>query len=223
MDGGGRGYPFKIGEDGLELKRGINRHTPYAFCLMVSDRYYWHAGDPSSRMFEHLATEALQSYLKGTAIRFGAPRDAPEQEIMGALQRLQERTGDPFRSTYPIKPTDKDLGLDVVGWKDFEDGEVSKILVYMQCATGEDWPQKRGDLDLGTSGVWNKIMDWTTPPVKAMAIPYVVPPGGEWERMTPGLLFMDRLRIASLLPARALSIAGVDWKSWFRGRYDSVA
>lgn len=222
IDNGGKGYPFIIGRNGLELRRGINRHTPYAFCLMVSDRDYWKPGDPSARMFEDVATVALQSYLKGCAVRFGAPRDAPEREILVALQMLQERTGDPFRGTYPIKPTDKDLGLDVVGWKDFEDGEISKILVYMQCATGEDWPKKRGDLDLSQGGVWNKIMDWTTPPVKAMAIPYVVPPGGEWERMTPGLLFMDRLRIASLLPARALSIGDVDWKSWFKERYDSV-
>ena len=222
MDNGGKGYPFRSGQNGLELRQGINRQTPYAFCLMVSDRDYWKPGDPSARMFEHLAREALQSYLKGSAVRFGAPRDAPEQQIIVALQMLEEQTGDPFRGAYPIKSTDKDLGLDVVGWKDFDDGEISKILVYMQCATGEDWPKKRGDLDLGPGGVWNKIMDWTTPPVKAMAIPYVVPPGNEWERVTPGLLLIDRLRISSLLPARALSIEGVDWNSWFSERYASV-
>ena len=222
IDNGGKGYPFKIGVNGLELRRGINRHTPYAFCLMVSDRDYWKPGDPSARMFEHLATKALQSYLKGCAVRFGAPREAPEHEIVIALQNLQKRTGDTFRGAYPLRATDKDLGLDVVGWKNFRDGEISKILVYMQCATGEDWPRKRGDLDLGPGGIWNKIMDWTTPPVKALAVPYVVAPGDEWGRATPGLLFLDRLRISSLLPARTLSIGDVDWKSWFKGRYDSV-
>ena len=222
IDNGGKGYPFKIGRRGLELRRGINRHTPYAFCLMVSDRDYWKPGDRSARMFEHLATEALQSYLQGCAVRFGAPREAPEQEIVVALQNLQARTGDTFRGAYPLRATDQDLGLDVVGWKNFTDGEISKILVYMQCATGEDWPKKRGDLDLGPGGVWSKIMDWTTPPVKALAIPYVVAPGVDWGRATPGLLFLDRLRISSLLPARALSIADIDWKSWFKDRYDSV-
>ena len=222
-DNGAKGYPFRIGDDGLELRPGINRRTPYAFCLMVSDRDYWTPGDPSGTMFEYIATRALQSYLHGSAIRFGAPRKAPEQQIIVALKAMEARTGDAYKGSFPIKSTDKDLGLDVVGWKDFTDGEISKLLVYMQCATGEDWPNKRGDLDLSLGGVWSKIMEWTTPPVKAMAIPYVVPSGDEWERATPGLLFMDRLRISSLLPARALSIGGVDWNSWFEMRYQAVS
>lgn len=220
---GGKGYPFRIYSDRLELKPGAHRRTPYAFCLMVSDRDFYTQSDPAPRMFEHIASHALQSYLKGDALRFGAPRDAPDQQIKAALERLSELTGDGLLSTFPVKPTDKDLGLDVVGWKDFLDGKASKVLVYMQCATGEDWPSKRGDLDLGVAGIWNQIVAWTTPPVKAMAIPYVVPPGEQWKRAAPGLLLMDRLRISSLLPARALSIQGIDWSSWFKNRAESAS
>ena len=227
MASGGRGYPFRIQKDKLELRPGVHRRTPYAFCLMVSDRDYYTASDPAPRMFEHIASVALKSYLQGSSYRFGAPRSAPDQQIKTALIRLEEQTGDKFKNFYPIRSTDKDLGLDVVGWKDFVDSEISKLLVYMQCATGEDWPKKSGDLDLGTAGVWNKTMEWTVPPVKAMAIPYVVPPGIEWERATPGVLFLDRLRITSLLPARSVSQAviaeGVDWNLWFEERKTVVA
>ena len=217
---GGRGYPFRRQGNRVELRPGMHRWTPYAFCLMVCDRDYWIEGDRSPRMFEHIALNALQSYLEGSAMRFGAPRDAPEQQIRVALELLAERTGDKLLSIYPVRSSDKDLGLDVVGWKDFADGATGKVLVYMQCATGENWPGKRGDLDLGVASVWNQTIGWTTPPVKAMAIPYVVPPGDDWQRATAGLLLMDRLRISSVLPARSVSIEGIDWLAWFKNRVE---
>ena len=218
---GGRGYPFRRHGDRLELRPGVHRWTPYSFCLMVCDRDYWTGSDPSTTMFEHIASTALQSYLQGRAIRFGAPRDALPQKIEIALDELSDLTGDSRISVYPVQPTDKDLGLDVVGWKDFVDAQTSKVLVYMQCATGEDWECKRGDLDL--EGRWRQIISWTTPPVKALAIPYVIPPGREWRRATPGLLLMDRLRISSVLPATSISIDGIDWRGWFKSRVDAAS
>ena len=219
----GKGYPFRIHENRLEIRPGIHRFTPYSFCLMVCDRDYWVPNDPSPRMFEHLASTVLLRYLQGDALRFGAPRDAPEHPIDVALDQLAKRTGDKLLAIYPVKGTDKDLGLDVVGWKDFADKQTSKVLVYMQCATGLDWPSKRGDLDLSIGGVWNQTISWTTPPMKALAIPYVVQPGVEWKRATPGLLLLDRLRISSVLPARAISVEGIDWQAWFNNRIGSVS
>lgn len=212
---GGDGYPFRVNGEVLELKPRIPRLTPYAFCLMVCDRDYWYEGDPSSRMFEHIALNALIAYLQGDGFRFGAPRDASEQAIKIALLQLSERTGDPLISVFPVKNTDKDLGLDLVAWKNFVDQRASKVLVYMQCATGNNWYSKRGDLDLSIGGVWNQILGWTTPPIKGMAIPYVIPSGIEWQRATPGMLLMDRLRIASLLPPKAIRTAGFRWRKWY--------
>ena len=223
IDHGGNGYPFCTNENRLEIRPGAHRWTPYAFCLMVCDRDYWVSGDSSPTMFEHVAKAALKSYLQGKAIRFGAPRNAPEKQIQKALEQLAEQTGDRLLQFFPVKPTDKDLGLDVVGWKDFPDEATSKILVYMQCATGEDWLGKRGDLDLSTAGVWSQTIGWTTPPVKALAIPYVVPPGEDWQRATPGILLMDRLRISSVLPDCELSIEGFDLPGWFQERIKRVS
>ena len=59
--------------------------------------------------------------------------------------------------------------------------------------------------------------------MKALAIPYVVQPGVEWKRATPGLLLLDRLRISSVLPARAISVEGIDWQAWFNNRIGSVS
>ena len=174
---GGSGYPFRTDGEMLELKPKVPRLTPYAFCLMVCDRDYWVDGDPSPRMFEHIALDALMAYLHGDGVRFGAPRDGCDRAIKLALDRLSELTGDPLTSIFPVKNTDKDLGLDVVAWKNFVDQRASKVLVYMQCATGNNWYSKRGDLDLSIGGVWNQTFAWTTAPVKGMAIPFVVEPG----------------------------------------------
>jgi hypothetical protein len=220
----GQGYPFRISMGRLELRRGVSRWNPYTFCLLVADRDYYEQGDGSARMFEHLASNALASYLGGSAVRFGEPRDTMPDDINQALDALANATGDQrIVGMYPVQLTDQDFGLDVAAWKNFSDGQTSKILVYMQCATGENWESKRGEPDLAAGGTWNKIISWTTQPVKAMAIPYVVPPGERWSRATPGLLLLDRVRIASVLPTRLASLNGVDWVTWSKQRVKQVS
>ena len=215
----GNGYPFRCDGVFLELRSDVTRWNPYVFCLMVCDRDFWVSGDRSPRIFEHVASAALGSYLQGNAVRFGSPRDTLPSDIEEALRELSCLTGDPLTvDGFPRESTDKDLNLDVVGWRDFTDYQASKILVYMQCATGENWVGKRNELDLGTAGVWSHTMRWTVPPVKALAIPYVVNPVDEWKRVTPGLLFFDRLRICSLLSTSKASTENVDWSEWCETR-----
>ena len=217
----GQGYPFDFNNGMLSPRTDIEKWNPYVFCLLVSDRDYYSRGDRSARIFEHVAAGALASYLQGDSLRFGAPRNSDNlpSDILSALHKLSQRTGDPL-GPYPVNSSDKDLGLDVVGWKNFVDGRTSKIQVYMQCATGEDWKSKRVELDLG--GKWDIIMTWTLAPVRGLAIPYVVAPEREWNREAPGLLLFDRLRICSLLPTDVQATNGIDWSRWCEGRVAKV-
>lgn len=218
------GYPFRISHGRLELRPGTWRWNPYTFCLLVSDREHYVSGDISVRMFEHLATMALKSYLEGEAVRFGEPRDTMPDDINQAIDQLAIMTGDQrIAGIYPVRLTDQDFGLDVAAWKNFADGETSKVMVYMQCATGENWQSKRGEPDLTIGGTWNKIIAWTTPPLKALAIPYVVLPGELWDRAAAGLLLLDRIRIASVLSPRLRSFDGVDWVNWCKERVEQVS
>ena len=215
----GEGYPFTFDGNSIEFKEDATKWNAYVFCLMVSDRDFWVQGDISPRIFEHLATAALASYLSGEAVRFGAPRDTMPSAINDAISELADLTGDrPHPNAFPIQYTDKDLGLDVVGWRDFVDHRSSKILVYMQCATGQNWESKRGDLDLGPAGIWNSTMTWSIQPVKAIAIPYIAEIGDDWTRATTGLILFDRLRLSSLLPAAHECDMYIDWTSWCESR-----
>ena len=215
----GDGYPFTFDGVTLELRSDVKRSSwsPYVFCLMVCDRNNWVSGDTSPKIFEHMASAALELYLQGSTVRFGAPRDTLPSHIEDAIDELarRTRTGD-VRSNdnYPVQSTDQDLKLDVVGWNDFVDGQPSKTLVYMQCATGANWKGKRHELDLSAGGTWSQIMRWTITPVKALAIPYVVRAGEEWRQVTAGLLLFDRLRICSLLPVTKTSTAFANWSEW---------
>ena len=219
----GNGYPFKWDGSSLELRPDVERWNPYVFCLMVCDRDFWVSGDESPKIFEHVASAALSSYLQGDTVRFGSPRDTLPSDIKGALDELSRLTGDPLAvGGFPTQSTDKDLKLDVVGWRNFTDGRASKVLVYMQCATGENWEGKKTELDLSAGSTWNQIMHWTIPPVKALAIPYIVSPGDEWRRVTTGILLFDRLRICSLLSASTAAARDVDWSEWCETRVSHV-
>ena len=101
-------YPFEISEGYLNLVK--TRWSPYRFCLLVSDREHFSAGDNlTPKMFEHLVTEATASYVDGEAVRFGAVRDTMAPGVRDAIKELSERLGSRPLGSYPINDTDKDL------------------------------------------------------------------------------------------------------------------
>jgi hypothetical protein len=114
-----------------------------------------------------------------------------------------------------VNETDKDLGLDVVGWKDFPDGNISKIEIFMQCATGENWEGKRGECILGD---WGKILCCSNDRLRGLAIPYVIANEREWKRSVSDLIFMDRLRIASVLKDMDIPDEEFHWWNWCKKR-----
>ena len=211
-----RAYPFEKASGMLRLRSNLRSYTPYIFCLLVSDRDFYFPGDKdTSRLFEHLTREAIVAYLGGEAVRFGEPRDTMPLGIRDAIDELARITKDKKVDVYPVNDTDKDLGLDVAGWKNFSDGYLSKIEVYMQCATGENWSKKKEDCKLA---IWDKILTCYNDRLRGLAIPYVLTGGEEWEREACGLLFMDRLRIASVLSGKKLPDDEYKWWEWCEGR-----
>jgi len=208
----GDAYPFQRSEGRLQLRSDLESHMPYLFCLLAADREFYSPADQTvASLFEHLTREALVVYLGGNAVRFGAPRDTMPLGIRDAIDELARLTNGERIGVYPVNDTDKDLGLDVVGWRDFPDRYISKVEVYMQCATGENWTTKKYECDLQ---VWDSILKCSNDRLKGLAVPYVVAGGEEWKRAAWGLLFMDRLRIASILSGRELPDNEYNWWEW---------
>ena len=208
----GRAYPFDKRGGLLQLRPHFRRCIPYIFCLLAADRDSYDRADTRLPMlFEHLTREALAEYLGGNAVRFGTPRDTMPRGINDAITELSRLTGATRVGVFPVNATDNDLGLDVVAWKDFPDRYISKVEVYMQCGTGEDWRCKKHDCDLAK---WQAVLMCSNDRLKGLAIPYVVADERMWRREAWGVLFMDRLRIASVLRDKKLPDDKYHWWRW---------
>ena len=212
----GEAYPFSFRNGMLRWLYPEKWADPYLVCLLAADREHYQPGDDTGKVFEHLTTLAVRSFLGGCAERFGHPRDSLPKRIDEALCVLAQQTSSKFINTYPVEPsTDKDLGLDVVGWKGFPDHHNSQLQLYVQCATGEGWMEKTGDLNLDR---WGKILDTGVRPVKALAIPYVVAGDGKWLPKIVGHLILDRLRLSIALHGQDLGGGTVCWADWVQKR-----
>lgn len=209
-----RTYPFNLSNGILKAKLEAT-YTPYIFCLLVTSLEYDPKDKTPSKLFEHLVRETTAVYLDGDSARFGWPRDTMPVGIHDAIDQLAELTGNRKRSYgFPTNATDKDLGLDVVAWKNFADKYWGKVELYIQCATGEHWENKTGDPNLEK---WNDILTWPFRPLRGFAIPHVIP-YSEWRRKTHGILLIDRLRISSTLKSKILPEQEFGWWDWCQER-----
>jgi hypothetical protein len=91
----------------------------------------------------------------------------------------------------------KDGRLDVVAWKQFPDMRRGRIIVYGQCATGEDWEEKAFALRPES---WRE--KWLTEPflphpLSAFFVPHFVPEPDWKNTILDGGLLFDRFRIAA--------------------------
>lgn len=208
-------YPFALSNGVLQASENPDL-MPYIFCLLTADREYYdpHDHEPP-KLFEHLVCQALSAYLNGDSVRFGSPRDTMAIGVNDALEELAKLTGNrKLKDGYPTNADDQDLGLDVAAWKNFPDRYWSKVELYMQCTTSPYWDRSMNKCNLDE---WRGIIFWPFLPVKALAIPYVLSET-EWERETCGLLFMDRLRIASVLEGQELPDSRYQWWEWCQKR-----
>lgn len=209
-------YPFSFARGRLVWRERGRWADPYIVCLLVSDRDNYKPGDDSGKVFEHLTTLAVEAFLAGGAVRFGAPRDTMPVSITEAVTALAVLTSSEEKLGWQLRPRDQDIGLDVVGWRTFPDRHNNGLQIYAQCATGEGWLQeKSGQPNIE---LWSGILLWGLSPIPALAIPYVADRNGDWTREMAGRLLLDRLRIVAALGGHQLSDGPVNWADWAEER-----
>ena len=206
----GSAYPFKTA-DGTVSATISPKYMPYIFNLLVSDREFYSPGDQeTARLFEHLVRAAVENHLGCRALRFGARRDTMPPGIRDAITELSAQTGLRALSAYPVNNLDQDLGLDVVAWKEHSDKISNTVLFYIQCATGQSWTSKKFDCNFNE---WRGIFYYFIEPIRALAIPYTLSQD-DWDRETPGVYMLDRLRIAACLRGHRLRAETINWWGW---------
>jgi len=205
----------------------------YTFCLLTSairDRRIQGAGVPPLERtmpihFQAIASEAAAEVVGGISVSFGWPR--PEGTgFRPALQDVSQKLklGKPLDTT-PLWSTgrEKDAGIDVIAWRDFQDVRPGKIILFGQVASGADWTQKT--VKNAVPGFLSWFSEHPTKHyIPAIFIPFpqhhdcadrrdasfeVVAAAQAWRREQEFGLVIDRLRIVATA-ARRLTNKGAE-------------
>jgi len=172
-----RAYPFESKGIELRLKSSLEDFPAYAFCLCLSF-FQWQQQRASKifprRMFEALACTAAGNYIHGEVLRFASPREQLSKEFKKAVTELCLFMGE--GNGFRDQPTlsSKDDTLDVVARRNFPDALPGKLLLFGQCASGNDWEDKIDELQPRSF-----CEDWmlevpVSPIIKAFFIPHCV-------------------------------------------------
>ena len=195
-------YPFQIRSSSvLETKDNLREYIPYIFCLLLS-YFGWkqvkHAPINPRLLFEDLACMAAKQYVQGEVIQFGTSRrDSGVSAFSEAINSLCKAFGE-GQGLRPNKTLHKqDDHVDLVAWKNFKDGRESKLVLFGQCATGDNWTKKVSELQ--PDSFWDHWMleSKVSPLGRSFYIPHRVPYREEWVYYArySGILF-DRCRVA---------------------------
>lgn len=210
-------YPFTL-QGGL-LTYCRSRSGFYEFCLAISlaDQITSGKHVDLPRTFERLSAILVRRFLGESALslHLGTPRDPGTGSRFGeAMRKAHNETKEWIwgpNPELPLDPSDSgDHGVDFVAWLSPPDGRVGSLFVLGQCACGDDWTGKFGDVDLARFGKWFNPLSYVTP-VRAFATPHHVSEGWLHEALQQAGLVFDRARFA-ILAEQACEHA--EYRSW---------
>jgi len=188
-------YPFSVEGGIIKPKSSWVDYPVYTFCLFLS--YFGpRESRDASKLFESISCEAAKNYIRGQSVGFGFPRTELPSGFSGAVTALCKIIGEGGQFQKQPVLDRKDDGLDVVAWADFVDKMPSKLLLFGQCAAGEDWDEKLSELQAERfCRQWmdSLVSPW---PVRSFFIPHRVE-SNRWDYVarSAGIMF-ERCRLA---------------------------
>lgn len=198
----GDAYPFRIKEETLSHSSGAR--GIYEFLLAICNSSTLTSGDYVylPRLFERIAAKLMAAHFGAHAdcIHTGWPRD---QEIghsfKDAMGTVSERTGGEWiwgpGEGLPRERDQGDEGCDFVIWLKAPDRRpIGQFFVLGQCACGNNWQTKYGDLNVEKIKKWfNRFSVFD--PVRSFATPHHVTDVLLREASRESGLFFDRARL----------------------------
>ena len=141
-------WPLDVNENGVQLRshhRNLTLH--YFFCALSLG---YNIENHGRKLFELCVADLVRVFGSGIVLPVGFPRSAGLPRTMTETVQLYARLSQ-LELRQVLLTCDKDLGLDIVTWKQFADGRGGWLHYAGQCATGNDWDEKLEDLSLA---VW---------------------------------------------------------------------
>ncbi len=197
-------YPFLIEGAVLNCKPNRDEFIGYTFCLFLS--YFRWSTERNDEitinpwlLFEELSRIAAVEYINGEGISFGTSRGAgtaATSAFKSAIKDLCRRVGEgtDFKEQPVLQRQDDKV--DLIVWKDFNDRRTSKLVMFGQCAAGDNWIGKV--TELRPDAFWRQWMvdSNVSPHLRSFYIPHRVEPK-QWDfyARKADILF-DRCRVA---------------------------
>ena len=172
----------------------------YLACLFFS-LYGVRTNRSDPKILERIAAICIAEYLGGQSYVFGWPTmdNIPIQipaRIAELAKKMRERVAE-----YPAAKY-KDRGVDLVSWKPFKtesrgDHRPGQIAILSQCAAGQDWAKKKGDVPLDA---WKQYIHWANAPVRGFVVPGVIQDENWHDTSVDCGVVFDRARICNNMP-----------------------
>lgn len=199
----GPAYPFTV-EDG-KLTYAESTSGVYEFFLCICNTqftkgdYVW-----LPRVFERIAARLVAAYFGSHAqsIHTGWPRDeAIGRSFSKAMATVSQRTGEwtwgPDEGLPDVHHCG-DEGCDFVVWLGAVDArQIGQLFILGQCACGNDWQTKFGDLHVPRLKKWFNPLS-VVDPVRSFATPHQVTDTLLREASRQSGLFFDRARLTEI-------------------------
>ena len=150
-DNFGDNYPFLINKSGIKLSEEDLNDSQYLYVYLLlssSLNFFKTVKHELTSEFEKISEKALKSYLPQAKVYgFGANphfKGSAREKIknlgseinLEVKQRILEQVS---------KYNSKEEGLDVVGWIPFKDNNPNTIIIFGQCACGQNWLNKQNE------------------------------------------------------------------------------
>ena len=176
----GHVVPYEVMSTRLVQRHQWKDAPAFAFCLMLSlqvlyrshFKTFGHDYTEQGVLFERLTVASLDCL--GWTTHSTAWSKKASHNFRDRVEALAGHLGEASRVDGIEKWANedaKDGGLDVVCHFAFADRWSGRPLLYVQCASGENWKEKRATPNLD---LWDKLLDVATRPRHGISIPFTL-------------------------------------------------
>ena len=142
-------------------------------------------------LFEKISAQALKNFLNGEVFILGFPAGKTFNEYLDDIGNIcfEDRI-------LPAHYSYKDDGVDVVGYKSFDDKRSSNLYVLLQCAAGKHWDAKK-PINMNN---WGLYIRWHRENIIQSISTVDFVENTRWNKRTSTFgMLIDRLRIYNFL------------------------